>query len=244
MSSDPNERNLDYESGTAGVVDMHSAVRREKPDHQSGSESLGLIPMILCGLVLVVGGGFLFKNANDFSNSTYIDVNYRPEKKPDTGGDGAFVDNRPWIEKWMDSGKKVYSSCATCHQPGGQGAPGQYPPLKGSEWVDGGTARLGAIMLHGINGPFTVAGQTYNQAMPAWSTFSDKKIAQVLTYIRREFGALPEGEDGVVTTEMVAAAREMFKDQATTYTEAELLAIPADENLPGAKVDLQTGEAL
>ena len=58
------------------------------------------------------------------------------------------------------------------------GAPGQYPPLAGSEWVDGGTKRVGAILINGINGPFTVAGQSYNQLMPAWSALNDEKLAQ------------------------------------------------------------------
>ena len=124
------------------------------------------------------------------------------------------------------------------------GIPGQFPPLVGSEWVDGGTKRLGAILLHGISGPFKVNGQAYNQLMPAWSTLSDDKIAQVLTYVRREFGSLPEGEDGVVTTEMMKAAREEFSSHALPFTETELLAIPADASISGAKVNLETGEPL
>lgn len=242
--SDSDERNIDYEAGTASVVEMHDSVRREKILQPSGSESLGLFPLLLCGLVLVAGGGFLFKNANGFSDSTYIYSNYVPDPKPITDDGAGEVEDIAWIEEWMQEGKKVYGNCAACHQPTGTGAPGMFPPLVGSEWVDGGTARLGAIMLHGINGPLTVAGQSYNQLMPAWGTLSDKKIAQVVTYIRREFGSLPEGDDGVVTTEMIAAAREMFKDQGGPYTEAGLLAIPEDKNLPGAKVDLQTGDPL
>ena len=243
MSSGDTERNRDYESGTASVVEMHNAVRREKVLHPSGSEALGLIPLILCGLVLIAGGGFLFKNANGFSKSTYLDSNYRPEEKPMGPGGPVQVD-LAWIDKWMKGGKKMYGNCIGCHQSEGQGNPGQIPPLTGSEWVDGGTARLGAILLHGINGPFTVAGQSYNQPMPAWSSLSDKNIAQVTTYIRRTFGNLPEGDDGIVTTEMIAAAREQFKDQKGQYTEAQLLAIPADENLPGAKVNPETGDPL
>jgi hypothetical protein len=33
-------------------------------------------------------------------------------------------------------GKKQYAlACITCHMPNGQGLPGVYPPLAGSEWV-------------------------------------------------------------------------------------------------------------
>lgn len=244
MSTDDKDRNLDYESGTASVVEMHDSVRREKVLQPSGNEFLGLFPLLLCGLVLVAGGGFLFKNANGFSNSTYINNDYKPAPKPVSENGGDEEEEIAWIDKWMKDGKSVYGNCVACHQPTGTGAPGMFPPLVNSEWVDGGTSRLGAILIHGINGPFTVAGQSYNQLMPAWGTLSDKKIAQVITYIRREFGTLPEGEDGVVTTEMIAAAREMFKAQGGPYNEAQLLAIPADENLSGAKVDLQTGDPL
>jgi mono/diheme cytochrome c family protein len=238
------DRNLDYEYGTASVVDMHDSVRREKVLHPSGNEPFGLFPLLLCGLVAVAAGGFFFKNYNSFSDSTYIVSNYRPDPKPASEDGGTEEATVAWIDSWMSEGKKVYGNCAACHQPTGTGAPGQFPPLVGSEWVNGGTARLGGILIHGINGPFSVAGISYNQLMPAWGTLSDKKIAQVLTYIRREFGSLPEGDDGVVTAEMIAAAREKFKSQSGPFTEAQLLQIPVAEQLPGPKIDLQTGNPL
>ena len=59
-----------------------------------------------------------------------------------------------------DRGKKVFSAnCATCHQANGLGVTGQYPPLAGSEYVNGGTRRLGMIVLKGLQGPLTVKGQ-------------------------------------------------------------------------------------
>lgn len=240
------DRNVDYESGTASVVDMHDSVRREKILQPSGSESFGMLPFLLGALVLVAGGGFLFKNANGFSDSTYIESHYvyDPASKP-KGPDGPGEDeNIAWIDKWMKEGKKVYGNCAACHQPAGTGVPGMFPPLIGSEWVNGGTDRLGAILIHGISGPFTVSGQSYNQLMPAWGTLNDKKIAQVITYVRREFGTLPEGDDGVVTVEMISSAREKYKAQGGPFTEAKLLAIPSDGQLSGAKVDLLTGDPL
>lgn len=242
MSLSDNDRNRDYEAGTANVVEMHNAVRREKPLQESGKEALGMFPLLLCAVILIAGGGFLFKNANGFSSATVINNDYTPDAKP-VVGDGPRGPQLTWIESWMKGGKKVYGNCAACHGSDGGGATPN-PPLKGSEWVDGGTARLGAILLHGINGPFKVAGKTYNGAMPAWNTKSDKELAQVITYIRREFGSLPAGDDGIVTKEMIAAAREQFKSQSGAYNEAQLLAIPENENLPGAKVDPLTGEPL
>ena len=41
-----------------------------------------------------------------------------------------------------ERGKKIFSAnCATCHQTNGLGVAGQYPPLAGSEIVNGGSRR-------------------------------------------------------------------------------------------------------
>ena len=237
-------RNLDSEAGTASVVDMHDAVKREKTLLMAGNAAAGISVLVVSAVILFVAGGQLFSNANGFSSSVYKSDFYSPEARPPLGGEEEVGADVAWIEDWMSDGKKVYNNCVACHQPSGTGAPGQFPPLKGSEWVDGGTERLGAIMLKGITGPFTVAGQSYNQQMPAWNALNDEKIAQVLTYIRREFGSLAEGEDGIVTTEMMKAAREQYADKAGFWDEASLKAISADANLPGAKVDLITGKPL
>lgn len=235
-------KNIDYDQGTPSAIELHDSVRREGELPDGGEGRVGVALLVICSIVLILGGGQLFSTANGFRSSIYISKNYVPEPRPSLGGADEAAEQVAWIEEWMSDGKRVYNNCIACHQASGLGIPGQFPPLVGSEWVDNGTKRLGAIMLHGINGPFTVAGQTYNQLMPAWKTLSDEKIAQVITYIRREFGSLPEGEDGVVTTEMIKAAREEFSGQTAPYTEQELLAIPQEADLPGSKVDLQTGE--
>jgi hypothetical protein len=43
---------------------------------------------------------------------------------------------------------------------------------------------------------------------------------------------------------MMKAARDEFKSQTVPYTEAELLAIPGDAQLSGAKLNLETGDPL
>jgi mono/diheme cytochrome c family protein len=242
---DPAEdKNLDYQQGTISTVELHDSIRRETPLHPGGSGNVGISVIVLGALILIFGGGHLFSTSNGFHDGIYIEDNYVPAPRPSLGGDASDAAQVAWIDKWMSEGKKVYNNCIACHQASGLGIPGQFPPLVGSEWVDGGTKRLGAILLHGINGPFKVGGQTYNQLMPAWNNLSDEKLAQVITYTRRTFGSLPEGEDGVVTTEMMKAARDEFIAHTAPYTEAELLAIPADAQLSGAKVNLETGDPL
>ncbi|MAS96873.1 MAG: hypothetical protein CMO55_27090 [Verrucomicrobiales bacterium] len=242
----PEEKNIDYETGTVSAVDLHDSVRRENPLDKGGQGRIGMAAVVICCFILIIGGGQIFQtfvaNGSGFSSNIYLTKDYQPMPRPSLGGDAAEKEQVAWIEDWMSDGKKVYNNCIACHQASGLGIPGQFPPLVGSEWVDGGTKRLGAIMLHGINGPLKVGGQTYNQLMPPWNNLSDEKLAQVVTYVRRSFGSLPEGEDGVVTTEMMKAARDEFGAHTGPYTEAELLAIPADANLSGAKVDLETGD--
>jgi mono/diheme cytochrome c family protein len=238
------DKNLDYQQGTISTVELHDAIRREDPLQPGGRGTVGVTVVALTAMILIFGGGQLFSTSNGFRNSIYVESNYVAAARPSLGGGDAGKEKVPWIQEWESEGKKVYSNCIACHQADGKGLPGQFPPLVGSEWVDGGTKRLGAILLHGINGPLKVGGQSYNQLMPAWNTLNDEKIAQVLTYVRRKFGSLPDGEDGVVTKEMMKAARDEFSTRPAPFTEAELLAIPADAQLSGAKVNLETGEPL
>lgn len=238
------EKNLDYQLGTIEAGDLHDAIRREDPLQPGGRGAAGLWVVILSLIIVFLGGGQFFTASNGFRDSIYAERYYQPDPRPALGGGEAEKAAVAWIDDWMAEGKKVYNNCIACHQASGLGLAGQFPPLSGSEWVDGGSKRIGAILLHGINGPFKVGGQSYNQLMPAWNTLSDEKIAQVATYVRRTFGSLPEGEDGVVTTEMIKSARDEFQAHTAPFLEAELLAIPEDAQLSGAKVNLETGEPL
>jgi mono/diheme cytochrome c family protein len=117
----------------------------------------------------------------------------------------------------MDIGKQVYDgNCANCHQASGAGQPGSYPPLGGSEYVNGDPTALSAIMLHGLQGPVTVEGGAYgSQQMPGWATvLNDEKIAGVMTYIRASWG----NKADAVKPADVSAARAKFASQSDAYT--------------------------
>ena len=244
--SDPDaqDKNLDYEAEGGSVVDVHDAVRRENVLPPTGREPITFGPLILAAFILLLGAGYLGAYGNFFSDSIYTTDYYRPDPRPPGKGGVVEDDNLPWIDKWLAGGKKVYGNCVACHQPDGKGLPGQFPPLVETDWVSGGTSRLGAVLLNGIMGPLTVEGQSYNGQMPAWAALNDEQIAQVMTYIRFEFGGLAEDPAAVVTAEMVSAAREIHAGQTGFWNEEGLLAIPADDMLPGAQVDLQTGESV
>lgn len=123
----------------------------------------------------------------------------------------------------MARGKEVYmrpAVCFTCHQPNGEGIPLAFPPLAGSEWLDGNTERLVKIVLKGLMGEITVKGETYNNVMlPLELMLKDDEIADVLTYVRNSWG----NQQPEVTADQVAAIREMTKDRTTPYQVSEIL---------------------
>ncbi len=239
------EPNLDYQGGRPAVREAHDAVRREKPDPVADSGNKVLISrVVVAGVILLAASLYFNAYSNTFDRSDeFIYPGYVAAPRPSIGG--GPVEEKPWIDTWMADGKKVYNSCTGCHQASGMGTPGLFPPLKGSEWVNGGTERLGMIVLSGVTGPIEVAGSTYNNpGMTPWGKLlSDKKLAQVLTYVRRNFGEISDGKSGVVTTAMMKAAREKHGDRATQWTVAEMEEVPADAELPGGDIDLNTGES-
>jgi len=124
-------------------------------------------------------------------------------------------------------GKRLYSqNCVVCHQANGQGVAGQFPPLAGSEWVNGsakhGENHLILLMLHGHQGPMQVMGANYNNAMPQWKQLSDDQIAAVLTYIRSEWG----NKSDAIDPASVAALRKEHSAQSEAWTQAQLMAMP------------------
>lgn len=101
-------------------------------------------------------------------------------------------------------GEQVYTAtCAACHQANGQGLPNTFPPLAGSEFVNGDANKHIEIVLKGLTGPITVLGKPYNSAMPPQAQLSDEDIAAVVTYERTAWG----NKGGAVTPEQVKALR-------------------------------------
>jgi mono/diheme cytochrome c family protein len=87
-------------------------------------------------------------------------------------------------------GEKVYQrNCVGCHEPRGQGRPGQYPSLIGAPWLLGDKETAIRIVLLGVVGPMECEGRTYNNAMPNFGVnLSDLDIARVLTFTRGHWG--------------------------------------------------------
>lgn len=139
------------------------------------------------------------------------------------------------IKASADRGKLVYmQTCMVCHQLTGMGIPGAFPPLTKTEYVTTDNRRLVAIILKGISGALTVDGKIYVTGMPQPEiTFpilkEDKNIADVLNYVRTNFGN--ESKEAI-TTEFVAEVRKEFAARTTQWTEAELKSFPAKGAAP------------
>lgn len=129
-----------------------------------------------------------------------------------------------------ERGKTVYMQvCFACHQPTGLGLPGMFPPLAGSDWVKAKKAdRMIRIVLHGLTGPLNINGAPFTSPAPLMppqgAALSDTQIADVLTFVRAEYGA----GASAVTPDQVKAIRESEKARAAMWTEAELLKTPAE----------------
>ncbi len=220
---------MDY-GETNQVQETHAAIIREKLEPRVGREPLSLWLIAIWGLAVLFGGAYLGRYSGNFTGDGLDYLGGAPRlasRGSSSGGAEQATELSP-----VDKGKKIFSAnCATCHQANGLGVAGQYPPLAGSEIVNGGSKRPVMIVLKGLQGPLTVKGQHYGSAvMQPWEkTLNDQKIADVLTYVRQEWGnkATP------VSAEGVAAMRKELAGRAESYTEPDILAVPVEADVAG-----------
>jgi mono/diheme cytochrome c family protein len=106
-------------------------------------------------------------------------------------------------EERIEAGKRLFATvCAACHQASGQGIPGRFPPLAGSDLLNSDKHRAIQIVVNGLQGEVVVNGQRFNNSMPKFP-LSDQDIANALSYVYSSFGN--SGKD--VTSEEVKAVR-------------------------------------
>lgn len=105
----------------------------------------------------------------------------------------------------QEEGRAIYTeNCVTCHQANGSGVPRLNPPLSQTEYVLGDKEQLISILLNGSAVGLKIKGQTYSNNMPAFDYLSDQQIADVLTYVRSNFG----NDAAAITPSEVQAVRE------------------------------------
>lgn len=199
-----------------GLLDAHEKALSRHHDDGARYRLLPIgILFTLSGLILFAGT-YLNRYTGHYSPSIF-DENAKP-----TSGEPVAVKLDP-----VAVGKSAFNAvCVTCHQANGQGMPGLYPPLAGSEWVNGPEAPIIRVVLYGLKGHISVGGHDFNAAaMPVFGKvsgtaygWSDEKIAAVLTYVRQEWG----NKGAAVSAEQVAAIRTATGDRKE-MSEPELL---------------------
>ncbi len=128
-------------------------------------------------------------------------------------------------QRQFEYGESLYrASCAACHGADGSGLPPLGPPLHRSDWVQGSPQRLVRILLHGMEGPLQINGETYQPPvilpnMPSVGSLDNGKLSSILTYIRREWGHQADP----VSSRMVEQIRTATYDRELPWTEKELL---------------------
>jgi mono/diheme cytochrome c family protein len=172
------------------------------------------IPLLVAGvtLAMVLAGAGYILFSEPFGMPGLGDRRTLADLRP-AAGSGAAVD-----------GKQVFAAnCVACHQAGGTGVPGVFPPLAGSEWVQGDPRVLANILLHGVEGELTVKGTPYKGSMPAFARLGDGELAAVASYVRASWG----NQAGAVPADLFAVERKQNPRSRPFSGGAELGALAA-----------------
>ncbi|MDA9212164.1 cytochrome c oxidase subunit II [Gammaproteobacteria bacterium] len=90
----------------------------------------------------------------------------------------------------VERGEAVYATnCVACHQTNGQGIPGIFPALAGSDIVLNDKAKNIEILMEGVQGA----------AMNSFDYLSEVELASVITYTRQSWGNAKDGDGEIVS---------------------------------------------
>lgn len=171
----------------------HRAQQRENAEPEERTRPVPLIVAAVT-LAMVAFGVTYILLSDSFGNSEMGDRRTMADLSGPAPGASGAVD-----------GKQLYAAnCVACHQATGKGLPGVFPPLDGSEWVQGDERTLANILLHGVTGELVVAGATYKGAMPAFQQLGDADLAALASYIRSNWS----NKAGAVTPELFEQERK------------------------------------
>ena len=218
MSAEPS-RDLRLDQAGASdeqIQQVHAILLREKPEPTEGYSPLPLLLLGVMSACILFSSIYLGRYSGGFDPLVY-DERILPGML-DAGTPVAAAPDPKVI------GKRVFATiCSTCHQVTGLGLPGVYPPLAGSEWAVGPDERIIRIVLDGVSGPITVKGVSFSNAMPAFGPqLKDEQVADVLTYVRSEWG----NNAPAVTADKVKQIRAQVGGRSGPWTPEELLKIP------------------
>lgn len=219
----PRQKMEQEERKTPDIIPMHHPIMREMAEPKDGFEPTPVWLMLIYFALIGWGGYYLAFNSGAFRSDVFTDGPRQTmgAGAPEQAAGGQQVDP-------MVLGRRIYNNCTTCHQADGQGVAEVYPPLAGSEWVNGPEQVLVRILLHGLGGPIEVQGKPYEGEMPAWGQLKDEQIAAVLTYVRASWG----NSAPPVSAETVATIRAETSGRTAVWTEPELEQVAARTPAP------------
>lgn len=210
------------EAGSAeSVLELHEPIAREKDEPRDGYEPLPTwLVFVFFGLI-GWGGWYLGRYSAEFRRDIF--------RIEDTRVGATAAPTAPAGPRDpAEVGAAVYQrTCVPCHQASGEGLPGSFPPLGGSDYVVGEPTRLVRIVLDGLEGPIDVGGTTYTGVMPAWGKqLDDFEVAAVVTHVRTHFGndASEVPEAFVAEVRKASGTRERWR--AEQLDAAEPVAMP------------------
>ena len=193
-------------------------IAADEAEPTAGNGSAPILLIAAFALLVFLGMVYLDSHGGGFDPQVYrpyMSYNDVKDGQPKSGGG---VD-----------GKKIFNTyCSVCHQPTGQGLPGQFPPLAGSDWVNVDSPnRVIRIVLYGFKGTVTVKGAQFNGSMPPWKpTLKPEEIAAVLSFVRqnKEWG---NTAPAVKVDQVNAIAKDLTsRDDNSQFTEEELNQVP------------------
>ncbi|MBT8043325.1 MAG: cytochrome c, partial [Verrucomicrobiae bacterium] len=223
--SEPSTNKPDLDDNTNVITDA-AAAKRENHMFTQGAEPLSLWVILGGALIVLIAGGVIGNTLFDYDS--FVKSNYTRDKAPGAADVSALP--KPALDAYMKVGKKGYTACAGCHQPGGEGN-NDYPPLANSEWVTGPSLRPALIILNGLHESIIVNGKTYNGNMPSMGSGMDaKQLAGVLNYIRNSFGNKSEQ---LISLEMAQNAIDISKERNGGQMTASELDAKYNKDLEG-----------
>ncbi len=126
--------------------------------------------------------------APEIYSGKQFDEVYLPEGQPTQVPKPAAPTHVLSMAERISEGERVFNrTCMACHQSSGQGLPGIFPPLAGSDFLLADPQRAMHIVIEGKQGEVVVNGNKYNQVMTP-QNLSDDEIANVLTFVMNSWG--------------------------------------------------------